>query len=53
MIIMYACDVMSPTNTNVHCRLSLRLVCGLLEVMHQNTRMQLKQIRGSCDGLLG
>lgn len=54
VIIVYACDVMSPTNTeNVDCRLSLRLVCRLLEVMHQNTRMQLVQIRGSCDGLLG
>lgn len=51
---VYACDVMSPTNTeNVHCRLITRLVCGLLEVTHQNTRMQLVQIRGSCDGLLG
>lgn len=54
VIIVYACDVMSPTNTeNVQCRLNPRLVWGLLEVTHQNTRMQLVQIRGSCDGLLG
>lgn len=54
VIIVYACDVMSPTNTeNVHCWLNPPLVCGLLEVTHQNTRMQLVQIRGSCDGLLG
>lgn len=54
VIIVYVCDVMSPTNTeNVHWRLNPRLVCGLLEVKHQNTRMQLVQIRGSCDGLLG
>lgn len=53
VIIVYVCDVMSPTNTeNVHCRLNPHLVCGLLEVTHQNTRMQLVQIRGSWDGLL-
>lgn len=48
VIMVYVCVVMLPTNTeDVHWRLNPRLVCGLLEVRHQNTRMQLVQIRGS------